>query len=323
MRHCKISAQQPAGFCLQAYDARCLDLRSRCDHVCDLADEGRWEELSRSLPLLARDIGRHFGQALARLESADEASPGDPLNALNDDLRANLRDLATPTAQPGEGGGPALLRLRAARCAGLFRRGHAAVLARLPEAQRRKLDGQKRRQRRSAWVALAAVLAIVALALASPSLERVWNEFQRNNFVHDFLAQSIRPASLDVSGAFGPEHDAKRRWRWGCGARTVITFHLDSPGPLRLDYAISNPLEGQELTVSANGRALSRHAGLPAVTDMAQSLRESLRFQGRAGRNEIVFEHPLVNRFTFVQDDTPYAVAFLELTLAAGLRAGQ
>jgi hypothetical protein len=329
-----MSFSERINFSLNEYDARCLDLRSCCDHVSQLAEASHWEELALALLLLAQDLEEHFGGVLSGLESPQAA--GDcaefacnPVGSLPESLRLGLRDVAA-SAEELRGGiaarpgalplDPCRLRAQARRCTELFREGHALVLSRLPEAERKKLASQVRRFHRALWAVLAAFVFTAAAILAAPSLQRAWKDFRQENFIHDFVALTSEPSNLRVSGALGPEKEAERRWRWGVGPRTVITLELKKPSPVRLDYAVSNPLEGQELTLVVNGEVLARHTGLPAVTGMAQSLRESVRFQGRAGVNSIVFEHPQVNRFNFVQDDTPYAVAFLELTLATGLK---
>ena len=323
------------GFRLQDYDARCLDLRSRCDHVSQLAEANRWEDLALAQFLLAQDLWRHFGGVFTALASPPDGrglrgSRPEPAMSLPESLGLGLHDVAASAEElragvAGESDAflldPVRSLAQARRCTELFREGHALTLSRLPEAERKILAGQVRRFHRAVWIALVACVFTTAAVLAAPSLQRAWQDFQQANFAHDFVAMASEPPNLHISGVFGPEKEGERRWRWGSGPRTVITLELKKPGPVRLNYAVSNPLEGQELALVVNGEVLARHMDLPVVTGMAQSLRESVRFQGRAGLNSIVFEHPLVNHFDFVQDDTPYAVAFLELSLAAGLKA--
>lgn len=327
---CVKGSVERANFCLKDYDARCLALRSRCDHMSRLVEANRWEALALALPPLAQDLGRHFGQVLSALERPRAAGDGteparDPAKPLPEGPRGVAVSVEGLRGDATEGPGeppldPVRLRAQARRCMELFREGHALVLSRLPEAERKILAGQARRFHRAVWTVLAACVFATAAVLAATPLQWVWQDFRQANFVHDFVTTASEPSNLGISGVLGPEKEAGRRWRWGIGPRTVITLELEKTGPVRLDYAISNPLEGQALTLVVNGEVLARHTGLSAVTGMAQSLHESVRFQGRAGPNAIVFEHPLMNHFDFVKDDTPYAVAFLKLTLAAGLK---
>lgn len=308
-------------FDLAAYDARCLALRARLDRLAGLEALGREAALARELPGLLRDLRGHFGQALRQLdrEAAAAAAAGAPDEALPEPLRSACDDIALRLDQ----GGPQALRGCAALCLGLFRQGHARVLEALPPAGKERLAKARRRVRRLALGLLAACACALGLLLAAPALERAWKGFERNNFALDLARDAAERPGLRIAGVYGPEADKEKRWRWGWGTQTIIALELDRPGPVSLDYAVSNPLEGQTLGVSANGELLASHGPLPGVTGMARSVAGSVRFQGREGLNALVITHPLVNHFTFTGDDTPYAVAFLELRLATGLRAGR
>jgi len=310
-------ARATGSFDLDAYDARCLALRGRLDRLAGLEAMGREAALARELPGLLSELRVHFGQALCQLHR--EAAAGEPDEALPEPLRSACDDIALRLAQ----GGPQELRGGAADCLRLFRQGHVRVLEALPPAGKERLARARRRARRLALALLAACACALGLLLAAPALERAWKGFERNNFALDLARDAAERPGLRIAGVYGPEADKEKRWRWGWGTQTIIALELDRPGPVSLDYAVSNPLEGQTLGVSANGELLASHGPLPGVTGMARSVAGSVRFQGREGLNAIVITHPVVNHFTFTGDDTPYAVAFLELRLATGLRAGR
>jgi len=301
-------ARAPTFFDLDAYDAGCLELRVRLDRLAEMEALGRAETLASGLAGTARALRGHFGMALETLGA---------------DLPDGFVEALDALARRAASGDPEVLREGLGQCLRAFRDGHALVLAGLPQERRERLALAQRLVRRRLLASLALAACGLGLVLAAPALERAWQGFERNNFVHDFVREDSGRPGLRIAGAYGPEADGERRWRWGWGTRTIVALELDNPGPVRLDYAVSNPLEGQSLAVVANGEILAVHGPLPGVTGMARSAAGSVRFEGRTGLNAIVFEHPLVNHFTFTGDDTPFSVAFLELRLAAGLRAGR
>ncbi|GFK94713.1 hypothetical protein NNJEOMEG_02560 [Fundidesulfovibrio magnetotacticus] len=294
-----------------AYDAGCLALRTRLDRLARLEALGRADAVERNLTRTARDLDEHFEAAFVALGIQRSFAP---------DAQTFPRDLPRRDALPGQDatGG------RGARCLiRQFRQAHALVMESLPWPVRESLDRARRRTRRTMGTVLALAACAAVLILAWPALRGVWHGFERANFVHDFVLQAADRPGVRIAGVYGPEVQDGLRWRWGWGTRSIIALELNRPEPVRLDFAVSNPLEGQTLSVIVNGETLAHHGPLPAATGMARSASGSVRFQGKAGLNAIVIEHPLMNHFTFTGDDTPYSVAFLELVLSTGLRAGR
>ena len=132
----------------------------------------------------------------------------------------------------------------------------------------------------------------------------------------DFFDPRTLDATVQTTGLRDIEFDPAGKWRWAVGPESRISFRQQQARPMRLEFAISNPLPGQSIVLSINGQEVKRYDNLPATPWLAATLSESLPFDAQAGTNEIVFTYSLQNGRGATlgsSDQTPYAVSFTTL----------
>jgi hypothetical protein len=255
----------------------------------------------------ARDLAGRFGpkaQHLRRLLAAkapETAPPPEALDAWNvlaDDDRA-LR-LALPD------------RLQAVM-SWLGRRRRAALAA---------LGDGRRRLRRLAR--LAAALALAACLVAGG--RHAWLAYAkraelaaRSDFAVDLVAApEALPPDFRAAGLLSVERDGDHVWRWGLGPQTVLAFILHEPRRVRLTLQCNNPVPGQTIAVTANGRQAIWE--LPEARPWMAGLDDfSLTFDGVVGLNAVVVDYRRFNQSGVAfapADPTNYAAAFTAISLA-------
>ena len=123
-----------------------------------------------------------------------------------------------------------------------------------------------------------------------------------------------------LTGIEGLERDEAGSWRWLLGPEAVVRFRADRARPYTLRFGLMNPLPGQVVTVSANGRKLAAYGPLPAVKWLTPSVAAALTFEAVAGENELRFDFGDWNGRAVVHmptDKRPLAAVFLEFLLYA------
>lgn len=134
-------------------------------------------------------------------------------------------------------------------------------------------------------------------------------------FKPDTLAYST--TSHNLRGILS-EGDPPRRWRWADGPQASLTFDLPQARDMTLAFAYSNPMDGQQILLSANGTPIWQ-SEVMAPTPWLRDLRHgTVTFPGQAGRNTLTFSFRAWNGqpvFFSQADHNPYAVAFTKLEL--------
>ena len=146
--------------------------------------------------------------------------------------------------------------------------------------------------------------------------------------------EASRPPALDMidlftfrqttlatlSGIEGLERDAGGSWRWLLGPEATLRFRADRARPYTVRFELMNPLPGQVVTVSANGRKLAVYGPLPAAKWLTASMTAALTFEAMAGENELRFAFGDWNGREVVHmptDKRPLAAVFLGFLLYA------
>ncbi|MDV2991829.1 MAG: hypothetical protein N4J56_001483 [Chroococcidiopsis sp. SAG 2025] len=108
------------------------------------------------------------------------------------------------------------------------------------------------------------------------------------------LLQNSAPYSLNLTGLEGITKDEQqKKFRWGIGEKTELTFYLSVPQDLVLTFSFDNPISPQDIIVEIDGTQIERIAPIQ-VGDRVQ---RQLKFQGIAGQNTITFKYQ--NRSSF------------------------
>ncbi len=74
---------------------------------------------------------------------------------------------------------------------------------------------------------------------------------------------ALDPPAVPTKGVEPVERAAGVDFRWLCGPGATIRLNLDRPERLRLVLALSNPLEGQTVTVLVDGLPVAAFENLP------------------------------------------------------------
>jgi hypothetical protein len=131
------------------------------------------------------------------------------------------------------------------------------------------------------------------------------------------LIEINSPQSLITIGLSNIEkNDRDGNWRWALGPETSLNFKLSKPQPLKLYFKFVNPIPGQNVGVEINGVA----GEIISNTRLGETTERSLKFQGVAGLNNIIFRYKDWNKYqtTFApKDDRPMAIQFKELAISA------
>lgn len=112
------------------------------------------------------------------------------------------------------------------------------------------------------------------------------------------------------------EHGLDNVFRWGLGPTTAMTFELDKPQALTLEFDFDNTIDGQTVVVAVNGQILENLSGL----GVGQTHRLRLPIAGRAGANDVLiaYSHWNHGKVTFAETDIrPMALFIRRLRLVA------
>ncbi|EKO40679.1 MAG: hypothetical protein B193_0591 [Solidesulfovibrio magneticus str. Maddingley MBC34] len=112
------------------------------------------------------------------------------------------------------------------------------------------------------------------------------------------------------------EHGVANVWRWGLGPTSAMTFELDKPQALILEFDFDNTIDGQTVAVAANGQLLENLSGL----GVGETRRLRLPIAGRAGANDVLIAYSHWNHgtVTFAETDVrPMALFIRRLRLVA------
>ncbi len=112
------------------------------------------------------------------------------------------------------------------------------------------------------------------------------------------------------------EHGLDNVWRWGLGPTSAMTFELDKPQALILEFDFDNTIDGQNVAVAANGQILENLSGL----GVGETRRLRLPIAGRAGANDVLigYSHWNHGTVTFAETDVrPMALFIRRLRLVA------
>ncbi len=97
------------------------------------------------------------------------------------------------------------------------------------------------------------------------------------------------------------EHGVDNVFRWGLGPTSAMTFELDKPRTLILEFDFDNTLDGQTVVVAANGQILENLSGL----GVGETRRLRVPIAGRAGANDVLIAYGHWNHgtITFAETD--------------------
>lgn len=112
------------------------------------------------------------------------------------------------------------------------------------------------------------------------------------------------------------EHGLDNVFRWGLGPTSAMTFELDNPQALILEFDFDNTLDGQTVVVAANGQILENLSGL----GVGETGRLRIPIAGRAGANDVLIAYSHWNHgtVTFAETDVrPMALFIRRLRLVA------
>ena len=115
-------------------------------------------------------------------------------------------------------------------------------------------------------------------------------------FPVDLMA--LDPPAVPASGVRPVERAAGTAFRWLTGPGASVRLTLDAPRRLRLALSVSNPLEGQTVTVSLGGRTVARYENLPATPRLTGFVPLAAEFDAPAGPSELEISFSRYNRRT-------------------------
>ncbi len=129
----------------------------------------------------------------------------------------------------------------------------------------------------------------------------------------DLLA-AAEPTSVAVEHLRGVERSSEGPYRTVLGREAVVCLPLGAPRKLRLAFGLKNPLPGQALTVSLNGRELGRYA----LEKPDGRLDQALEADFVPGLNTLSFAFARANEGPDRNKDMPegYAAQFTALSLS-------
>jgi hypothetical protein len=123
------------------------------------------------------------------------------------------------------------------------------------------------------------------------------------------LLQTAAPYSINLAGLGGIATDKQnKKFRWGLGEKTELSFYLSVPKDLVLSFSFDNPISSQDIIVEIDGVEVERIA--PIKT--GDRVQRQLKFQGIAGQNSITFKYQ--NQSSFF-DVLQYAMKTEDLEL--------
>ncbi len=192
-------------------------------------------------------------------------------------------------------------------------RRYRAALAALGDGRRRA----RRLARLAAGLALAACLVVGGRQAWLAYAKRV-ELAARSDFAVDLVATpEALPRDFKTAGLLSVERDDGHVWRWGLGPQTALAFVLYEPRRVRLTLRCSNPVPGQTIVVTANGKQAVWE--LPEARPWMAGLDDfSLTFDGVVGLNSVVIDYRRFNQAGVAfapADPTNYAAAFTAITL--------
>lgn len=135
----------------------------------------------------------------------------------------------------------------------------------------------------------------------------------------DFFAPRELPFATFTENIQGVLSEDQRptRWRWALGPRAVAVLNLPEAREVTFTFAFNNPIAGQTVLLTANGEPVwGGQTPLPAQKWMQGEIGGTVRFHGRKGANNLVFQFSRWNGapvFFNEADRSPYAVAFVKL----------
>lgn len=126
---------------------------------------------------------------------------------------------------------------------------------------------------------------------------------------------------LETFQGLDPEENTPEgRFRWGHGPVTSCSFQVRKAQSVRVAYAFTNVIPGQEVTITHNGDVVGKLKDLLAQKWLTDVVRGELTLEARPGENTVNFQfskyNGQCNTSTFAPKDTrPMAVAFTKLTI--------
>lgn len=128
--------------------------------------------------------------------------------------------------------------------------------------------------------------------------------------------------ALVMDGVGPVETGPQGQWRWALGDVTTLRFHLAEAAALTAAIDLVNPIAGQGVSISFNGRPLAARQGLAPDKWLVPSLQETWHLQGQAGENVLAIRFDAWNgkadapQAAFAPSDgRPLAAAFTRLRL--------
>ena len=134
----------------------------------------------------------------------------------------------------------------------------------------------------------------------------------------DLFAMNTLAPTVAVRGLMDIERDAAGAWRWATGPETEITFHLDSAQATGMDLRFTNIIEGQSVSILANGKELAVMKGLARQEWLRGTSTAMVSFPGVPGENKVVIRFGKWNgngADVSQTDTTPYAAAITGLVI--------
>ena len=154
----------------------------------------------------------------------------------------------------------------------------------------------------------------------------LWSEHR--GVVQDRLGQSLARQDNDAfivpldafstNLAVSPENSDGVPFLWALGPEMTMVFHTLAPMHVVLGLGFDNPVEGQSVTLSANGATLDRIDNVPRTQVNSPGLLKDYIFKTRKGLNTLRLEFRLWNHHGVVfapGDPRRLALRITKLTL--------
>ncbi len=109
---------------------------------------------------------------------------------------------------------------------------------------------------------------------------------------------ALDPPAVPATGLRAVERAGGIDFRWLTGPAASMDVRLPGPARLRLAFRVSNPLAGQEITVSVNGHELAQVAALAASRRLADWQDFAFDFDAPAGLSRVTLTFSRYNHHT-------------------------
>ncbi|MEA4855940.1 MAG: hypothetical protein AAGU21_04890 [Solidesulfovibrio sp.] len=109
---------------------------------------------------------------------------------------------------------------------------------------------------------------------------------------------ALDPPALPATGLRAVERAGGVDFRWLTGPQATMDVRLPGPARLRLAFRASNPLAGQEITVSVNGNAVGHVSAIAAARRLADWQDFAFDFDAPAGASRIALTFSRYNQRT-------------------------